>query len=293
MEGLQLVVVIGATLVFGGAIAGRIRVPTSLVLLVLGAVIGFLPFLADVELEPEVVLLLFLPALLYWESLNTSLREIKRNLRVILLQGIVLVIITAGVVAWVGQALGLPWPIALALGAIVAPTDATAVAAVAGRLPRRALTTLRAESLINDGTALVIYAIAVGAAVSGTAIDLGSAALQFTASYAFGILIGLAVAAVIIVVRRIVTERLVASTLSVLTPFLAYLPAEAFGVSGVVAVVVCGLTLSWFAPQIITASQRSQSFGFWQVVDDVMELEPDQHEQCAVQDVGGDLPEPE
>ena len=265
MEGLELVVVIGATLVFGGAIAGRIRVPTSLVLLVLGAVIGFLPFLADVELEPEVVLLLFLPALLYWESLNTSLREIKRNLRVILLQGIVLVIITAGVVAWVGQALGLPWPIALALGAILAPTDATAVAAVAGRLPRRALTTLRAESLINDGTALVIYAIAVGAAVSGTAIDLGGAALQFTASYVFGILIGLAVAAVIIVVRRIITERLVTSTLSVLTPFLAYLPAEAFDVSGVVAVVVCGLTLSWFAPRIITASQRSQSFGFWQV----------------------------
>ena len=265
MEGLELVVVIGATLVFGGAIAGRIRVPTSLVLLVLGAVLGFIPFLGDVELEPEVVLLLFLPALLYWESLNTSLREIKRNLRVILLQGIVLVIITAGIVAWVGQALGLPWPIALALGAILAPTDATAVAAVAGRLPRRALTTLRAESLINDGTALVIYAIAVGAAVSGTAIDLGGAALQFTASYTFGILIGLAVAAVIIVVRRIVTERLVASTLSVLTPFLAYLPAEAFDVSGVVAVVVCGLTLSWFAPQIITASQRSQSFGFWQV----------------------------
>ena len=265
MEGLELVVVIGATLVFGGAIAGRIRVPTSLVLLVLGAVLGFIPFLGDGELEPEVVLLLFLPALLYWESLNTSLREIKRNLRVILLQGIVLVIITAGIVAWVGQALGLPWPIALALGAILAPTDATAVAAVAGRLPRRALTTLRAESLINDGTALVIYAIAVGAAVSGAAIDLGGAALQFTASYVFGILIGLAVAAVIIGVRRLITERLVASTLSVLTPFLAYLPAEAFGVSGVVAVVVCGLTLSWFAPQIITASQRSQSFGFWQV----------------------------
>ena len=122
MEGLELVVVIGATLVFGGAIAGRIRVPTSLVLLVLGAVLGFIPLLGDVELEPEVVLLLFLPALLYWESLNTSLREIKRNLRVILLQGIVLVIITAGIVAWVGQALGLPWPIALALGAILAPT---------------------------------------------------------------------------------------------------------------------------------------------------------------------------
>ena len=265
MEGLELVVVIGATLVFGGAIAGRIRVPSSLVFLVLGAVIGFAPFIADVEFEPEVVLLLFLPALLYWESLNTSIREIRRNLRVILLQGIVLVIITAGIVAWVGHALGLPWPIALALGAILAPTDATAVAAIAGRLPRRALTTLRAESLINDGTALVIYAIAVGAAVSGTTIDLGGAALQFTASYVFGILIGLAVAAVVIVVRRIITERLVASTLSVLTPFLAYLPAEAFDVSGVVAVVVSGLTLSWFAPPLITASQRSQSFGFWQV----------------------------
>ena len=265
MEGLELVVVIGATIVVGGALAARIRLPSSLVLLVLGAAVGFLPFLDAFGLEPELVLLLFLPALLYWESLNTSLREIRRNLRVILLQGIVLVFVTAGFVAWVGVALGLPWPMALALGAILAPTDATAVAAVAGHLPRRALTTLRAESLINDGTALVIYAIAVSAAVSGEPIDPGSATVQFVASYGFGILIGLAVAAVAIGFRLIVRERLVVNTFSVLTPFLAYLPAEAFGVSGVVAVVVCGLTLSWFAPRIQTASQRSQSFGFWQV----------------------------
>ncbi len=266
MEGLELVVVIGATIVLGGAIAHRIRLPSSLVLLVLGAAIGFIPFLAGVGLAPEVVLLLFLPALLYWESINTSLREIRRNLRVILLQGIVLVFVTAGVVAWVGYAvLGLPWPMALALGAILAPTDATAVAAIAGRLPRRSLTTLRAESLINDGTALVIYAIAVDAAVSGAQIDLGGAALQFIASYGFAILIGLAVAAVVIGIRRIVPERPVVSTLSVLTPFLAYLPAELLHVSGVVAVVVCGLALSWFGPRIITASQRAQAFGFWQV----------------------------
>lgn len=266
VDGLILVVALGATIIIGGTIASRLRIAPPLVLLILGAVLGFVPFLGHVALPPELVLLLFLPALLYWESINTSLREIRNNLRVILLLAVGLVFATTAVIAVVGHAFGLTWPVAIALGAILAPTDATAVAAVVGRrLPRRAGTILRAESLVNDGTALVLYASAVSAAVAGKPVVLGETVLRFFASYGFGILIGALAGFVVVGIRMFLTERLLANTLSVLTPFLAYLPAELLGVSGVVAVVTCGLVLSQRGPKLITASMRSQSFGFWQL----------------------------
>ena len=265
MEGLELLVLIGATIFVGGAVASRLRLPAPLVLLVLGAALGFIPVLGEIRLPPDLVLLLFLPALLYWESLNTSLREIRRNLRVIVLLSFVLVPLTAGVVAVIGHAFGLPWAIALALGAILAPTDATAVAAVARHLPRRTDTVLRAESLINDGTALVLYAIAVGAAVGGTEITIGSATLQFVASYAIAIVIGIAIGFLALALRRLIRDQLLTSTLSVLTPFLAYFPAELLHVSGVVAVVTAGLVLSQARSGVVPANVRAQSSGFWQL----------------------------
>src|SRR4051812_49585281 len=145
-------------------------------------------------MPPEVVLFLFLPALLYWEALNTSLREARANIRVIFLSSVVLVLVTAATVAVVGHALGLAWPMAWVLGAVLAPTDATAVTAVAGRLPRRQATLVRAESLINDGTALAVYGVAVGAAVGALDIGPGGVALRLAWSYLGGIAVGLAVA---------------------------------------------------------------------------------------------------
>jgi Na+/H+ antiporter len=270
MDGLELAVVLGATLIVGGFIAKLLRVTAPLVLLALGAGLGFLPFLGTVQLPPDVVLLLFLPALLYWESLNTSLREIRKNIRVISLLAVPLVFATAAIVAVVAHAFGLPWSISIALGAILAPTDATAVSSVAGRLPRRAMITLRAESLVNDGTALVLYAVAVAAAVSERPISAGETVLGFVGSYAIGIAIGIAVGFVVVGARRFLRDRLLENTLSILTPFLAYLPAELLHVSGVVAVVTCGLVLSRFGPQIISASTRSQGFGFWQIASYVL-----------------------
>ena len=135
MLGLELVVVLGATLLLAGVVARRVRVAPPILLLLCGVLLGFVPALREVHLPPEAMLLLFLPALLYWESLTTSLREIRSNLRVIVLASTLLVIATAAAVAAVAHALGLPWGPAWVLGAALAPTDATAVGVLARALP--------------------------------------------------------------------------------------------------------------------------------------------------------------
>ena len=271
MVGLEIATLIGVALFVGGAVAWRTRLPAPLVLLALGVALGFMPALGEVALPPDVVLFLFLPALLYWEAINTSVRELRRNLRVVLLSAIPLVVVTAGAVALVGNLAMLAWPVAIALGAIVAPTDATAVGPVTGRLPRRFRTTLRAESLINDGTALTIYAIAVAAIAGGGDVDLGGGTLQFLRAYLGGILVGIAVAALALGARRLVRgQTLLENTVSVLTPLLAYLLAEQVKGSGVVAVVACGLILTHFTPRSISARTRVQSQGFWQLASSVL-----------------------
>ena len=263
---LQALVVIGLAVIGFSWLAARLRVAAPIVLL-LGAVpLALVPWTSHVLLAPEVVLLLFLPALLYWESLTTSLREIRANLRVVILSSVLLVLATAGTVAVVGHALGLSWPVAWVLGAVVAPTDATAVAAVAGRMPRRILTTLRAESLINDGTALVVFALAVAVATGAEQFTWPSALGAFALSYVGGAVAGLVVAWLAMRGRRLMANNpLLENGISVLTPFAAYLLAEEVHASGVLAVVVCGLTLSQIGPRMIGARTRVQAQAFWQV----------------------------
>ncbi|MGY1807549.1 Na+/H+ antiporter [Blastococcus sp. SYSU D00669] len=263
MRGLEIVVVIGVLVLLGGVLGQRLRLPAPLVQLLLGVGFGFVPGLGDVEMPPELVLFLFLPALLYWEAINTSLREARANLRVISLFAIGLVLATAGTVAVVAHALGLSWPMAFVLGAVLAPTDATAVAAVAGRLPRRIGTTLRAESLVNDGTALVLFGVAVGVAVGELEVGAGDVAWELVLSYAGGIGIGLAVAALSYWVRPRLHDVRLEGVASVLTPFVAFLPAELLHVSGVVAVVVAGLALSQVTPRVMGARTRVQARAFW------------------------------
>jgi monovalent cation/hydrogen antiporter len=263
VEALLLVVVLGATVLVGTTIGGRYSVAPPVLLIVGGALLGLIPWLSHVTLPPEVVLLLFLPPILYYESQNVSLREIRANLRIILLQAVALVIATMVAISYAVQAVGVPADAAWILGAVLAPTDAAAVAGLAKRMPRRTLTTLRTESLINDGTALVLFAVAVGA-LGGTATPRPPMlAGEFLWSFAGGILTGFATGSMVVLIRRHLDDPLREGGLSVLTPFVAFLLAEVVHASGVVAVVVAGLVLSYAGPRVIRARSRFWAFAFW------------------------------
>jgi monovalent cation/hydrogen antiporter len=261
--GLEVIVVLGAAVLICGVASDRMRIAPPVLLLAAGALAGFVPALRAVELPPDVMLLLFLPALLYWESLTTSLREIRSNLRVIVLQSTVLVVATAGAVALVAHALGLGWGPAWVLGAAVAPTDATAVGAVARGLPRRMVTTLRAESLVNDGMALVIYGLAVGVTVGEQRLSAGTVSWLTVLAYGGGAAAGVVTAWLAVQTHRRLTRPLLANAASLLTPFVAFLLAEVAHASGVLAVVVCGLALSRFEPRLVQAETRTQAIAFW------------------------------
>ncbi len=167
--------------------------------------------------------------------------------------------------ASVAHALGLDWGPAWVLGAALAPTDATAVSAIARGMPRRTTTILRAESLINDGTALVIYAIAIAITTGEQQFSTGLIGFRLLLSYVGGALAGLAIAWLAVQVRKRLDSPLHESVVSILTPFSAFLLAEVVHGSGVIAVVVCGLTLSQVGPRIVPADTRQQSSAFWTI----------------------------
>ncbi|TDU05924.1 sodium/proton antiporter (CPA1 family) [Streptomyces sp. 846.5] len=266
MLGLELVVVLGIAVLVGNVLAQRLGVAAPVVLLLTGAVLGFIPQVRQAQLPPEVVLLLFLPVLLYWESLSTSLREIRSNLRGIVLLSTVLVILTAWAVAAAGHALGLPWGPAWVLGAAVAPTDATTVGVLARMLPRRQVTILQAESLVNDGTALVVYGLAVGITVGEEHLSLPHVAGLFLLAYGGGAVVGVAVAWVNMNLRRRLDDALLGNLVMILAPFTAYLLAELIDASGVIAVVVSGLIMAQVAPTLIRAEHRTQALAFWPLI---------------------------
>lgn len=262
MEGLETVVLLGVTVLSGAILAPRVRVAAPLLLLVFGLVLGFVPQLRQIELPPETVLLIFLPVMLFWESLTTSLRSIRRDLRGIVLLSTLLVVATALAVAGVANLLGLPWSAAYILGAALAPPDATAVAALGRMLPRRNFMLLKAESLTNDGTALVLYAIAVGAALGGSYTPVNIAGL-FALSYVGGAVAGMLVAGAAYLLLVRVRDPLIINIALLITPFAAFLLAEAVEASGVLAVVVAGLIISFTSSRISTAASRRQTESAW------------------------------
>ena len=251
-----------------GTAARLLNVPYPIVLVVGGLVLGFLPGMPDAELEPELVLVIFLPPLLYSAAFFANLHDLRANLRPITLQAVGLVLFTMCAVALAIKALvpEMPWAAAFTLGAIVAPTDPVAATEIMRRMavPRRLVSVIEGESLINDGTALVAYRTAV-MAVGGT-FSLWEAGIDFVLSAAGGIAIGLAVGWLISEIRRRINDIPVEITISLLSGYAGYIPAEAIDASGVLAAVTVGIVLGWRAPEISTASMRLQGYAVWEIL---------------------------
>jgi monovalent cation/hydrogen antiporter len=261
---LVLMVVVAALTV----LARTVGVPYPIVLVLGGLVLGFLPGLPEIELPPDIVLVLFLPPLLYHAAFFSSPRELKADARGISLLAVGLVLVTLAAIAVTAYALidGLPWAAAFALGAIVSPTDPLAATAIARRLgvPRRIVTVLEGESLVNDSTALVAYRIAL-AALAGGSFVVWSAGLRFVASAVGGVVIGLLVGWVIAEIRRRLDDPPVEIVVTLMTGFAAYIPAEELGVSGVLAAVTAGLFVGWRAPEVASPTTRLLGFSFWEI----------------------------
>lgn len=249
-------------------VATRFRLPYAIVLVLGGLVLGFLPGLPTIELDPQLLLFLFLPPLIYSSAWFSSWREFQANMRPILLLSIGLVLATTALVALVAHYLmGLSWPIAFVLGAIVSPTDAVAASATAqsAGLSRRLVTVIEGESMINDATGLVVYRFAVAAVVSGS-FSLAQASLQFALVSLGGLLLGLLVSWPLAWFHRLVDDAPIEIALTLLTPFTAYLLAEALHVSGVLAVMAAGLSLSRQSSRFFSANTRLQANAVWNVL---------------------------
>ena len=251
------------------AIAQVVRVPYPILLVLGGLALGFVPGMPTIELSPDLVLVAFLPPLLYGAAFFTPLRELRANAGSISTLAVGLVLATTVAVAVVAHAVipELTWPTAFVLGAIVSPTDPTAATAIAQRLglPRRLIAIIEGESLVNDGTALVVYRVAVVAVVTGS-FSLASASARFVLSVIGGIAVGLAAGMVIRQVRRRLNNPPVEITISILSGYFAYLPAHALDVSGVLAAVTVGVYMGWYTPELTTSQTRLQGQAVWEIV---------------------------
>ena len=247
----------------------KARVPYPILLVLGGLALGFIPWMPELELPPELVLVGILPPLLYGSAFFTSLRDLRANVRAVGMLAVGLVLLTMVIVAAVAHAIvpGLPWSSAFVLGAIVSPTDPVAAVAIMERLgaPRRVMYILEGEGLINDGTGLVAYRFAVAAVVSGS-FTLWEAGLEFVLNVAGGIAIGLAVGWIVRQVRRRLDFPPAEITISLLTGYFAFIPAELLGVSAVIAAVTAGIYLGWYTPELTTPEVRLIGVSTWQIV---------------------------
>ena len=261
-----------ALLVSGTALlvlAPILRVPYPILLVLGGLGIGFVPGVPHFALRPDIVLVGFLPPLLYAGAFFTSLRDLRTNARAISLLAVGLVLVTMLTVAAVCHAVigGLSWPVCFVIGAIVAPTDAVAATAIGSRLglPRRLVTLIEGESLINDATALVAYSFAVTAVVTGS-FSLWHATWRFGVDVVGGVAIGLAVGYVIRQFRRRIDHSPTEIAIALLSGYFAYLPAQAAGVSAVLAVVTVGVYVGWYTPELTTVQTRLQGDAVWEIL---------------------------
>jgi CPA1 family monovalent cation:H+ antiporter len=268
MNAVELVLILLATAVVLAMAADRVRLPYPIVLVLGGVVLTFTP-VPRFEIQPEIVLVVFLPPLLFSAAWLTSWRDFRTNRRTIGLLAVGLVIATTCGVAAVAHALipGMPWSVAFVLGAIVSPPDAVAATTVMQRLrvPARLVTILEGESLINDATGLVAYQVAL-AAVAGGGFSAPGAAGQFALVGLGGIAFGLFVGWLVAMVHRRLDDFVVETAITLLTPYVAYIPAEHLGVSGVLSAVAAGGYLGWRNPQLFSPLTRLRSRSVWSAV---------------------------
>lgn len=270
MENYSIVIFILAMMIGLSAIADKIKLPTPVLLIIAGVGIGFVPSLPDIELDPDIVFLIFLPPLLYDAAFNISYKTFKTNISTITTLAISLVFVTAVGIAVVAHYMipGMTWPLSFVLGAILSATDAVAAMSITKGLglSHKTNTILEGESLVNDASALVAYRFAV-AAVTGTAFVFWKASLEFALLMAGGFAVGAAMSWILaFIIKRIKQNSLAIISFMLLMPFVTYRVAEELHVSGVIAVVILGLGIARFSGQVFPDSLKEQSKNIWDII---------------------------
>ncbi|MES2809935.1 MAG: Na+/H+ antiporter [Bacteroidota bacterium] len=270
MENYTLILIIMAVMIGASGIAEKLRLPVPVLLLLTGIGIGFMPTMPMLELNPEIIMLAFLPPLLYDAAFNISFKDFQTNIQTIGALSVGLVFFTTAGIAVVAHYMipGMSWPLAFVLGAILSATDAVAAVGITKglNLSHKTLTILEGESLVNDASALIAYRFAV-AAVTGVTFVFFKALLQFWIVLGGGFIVGFILAwALALVIRYFKNNDLVIIALILLMPFVTYLVAEHFHVSGVIAVVVLGLGISRLSREKFPERIKSQSRHFWDVI---------------------------
>jgi Na+/H+ antiporter len=269
MNLLEIVIFLLLCAVALGWVSRRAGLPYPIALVIGGGALGFVPKLPQLHFDPQFLLVLVLPPILYQAALLTSWRDFKANLRPIGLLAIGLVIVTTLVV---GAALkflipDIPWAVAFAFGAIVSPPDAVAATAILSKLnmPRRIVTVLEGESLVNDASGLVLYKFAVAAVMSGL-FSLFDATVQFVLVSIGGIAVGMLLAGLFVAIHRYLGDPFIEVLLSLSVPYMAYVAAESIHVSGVLAVVAAGLLRGRYSPKMVSAEMRILARSVWNIL---------------------------
>ena len=270
MENYTIVIFILVVMIGLSSVADHIKIPYPVLLIIGGIAVGFIPSLRPIDINPEIIFLIFLPPLLYDAAFNISFKEFKTNINTIATLSIGLVFITAIGIAVVAHYMipGMSWPVSFVLGAILSATDAVAAMSITKGLglSHKTNTILEGESLVNDASALVAYRFAV-AAVTGTAFVFWKASLSFAILMAGGFITGMVMARILaFILKRMHDNRLATISFMLLMPFVTYLIAEEIHVSGVIAVVILGLGISRFSSQVFPEQLKNQSKNIWDII---------------------------
>ena len=272
MPNMELILGLLAAAAALAALARRLIIPYPVVLVIGGAVLAAVPGVPTITVRPDVVFLVFLPPLLYWGAVSTSSAELRHSVGPILILAVGLVLATVLAVAAVAHlAIGLSWPASFVLGAILGATDPISATAIVRRLgaPQRIATLLEGEALINDGTALTAFKVALSAA-GASSFSLGHGVIEFVLVSAGGMAIGVAVGGASAFLRRRLEDPNLETTIGVLTAYAAYVAADRAGTSGVLAAVGAGLVMSRASMKVFSPGSRLRSYAFWEVASFIL-----------------------